>query len=124
MPTKAWPILPKRRRTVVAAVAILSSFCISGTARSCNIELLVKNSTPFTITGVTYFDVDAGRWSHNLLSHDLNSSDSERIRWQGAGDYKLHITQSNDMDNPRSALATDICAKSQIVVNEDGLVVR
>ena len=113
-------------RCVLPSVLLAAVIGCAGSAnvRACEVQLLVTNSTSFTIVEVGYRKPGSLEWSNNLLSGRLVPNSSQFVGWNGDGDYEIVIRTTNRPTDPITIQAPGICNKSQVVASPTGVIIN
>jgi hypothetical protein len=111
------------RHLYIAIVAIGIGCLGSLSAEACEVNLIVTNRSLTTIVEVGYRNAGLDTWSGPLISNPVGSNNTQSVTWQGNGDYELSI-RFTDPQTPIVVPVRDVCAKSEVIANPDGIVVR
>lgn len=108
---------------VIAAMLILSIYGVGAeNAKACEVKLMIKNTSPYTISALEYRKNEADKWSDNLIAGSVGPNNQQVVRWQGDGYYEVGIEFANTIS--RTIPAQDLCNKSELIAGYDGFRVR
>jgi hypothetical protein len=107
---------------VIAAMLILSIYCVGAeNVKACEVKLMIRNTSSYTILALKYRKNEADKWSGNLIAGSIGPNNQQVVRWQGDGYYAIGIEFAN---TSQIVPAQDLCNKSELIAGNSGFRIR